>query len=60
MGNLYYYIIAVSLSIIWSVAYFAFNLGAYIHLLIVMAIVSLIMSLIQDDVRLIRKRENNI
>lgn len=60
MGNLYYYIIAVFFSIVWAITFFAFDLGAYIHLLIVMAVISLILSVIQDDVKLIINRKKKI
>jgi hypothetical protein len=46
MGNLLY-IIAVILIIGWAIGFFAFNAGALIHLLLVIAIIVVLLRVIQ-------------
>jgi len=46
MGNLLY-IVAVILIIAWAIGFFAFQLGWFIHLLIVIAIIAIVFKLIQ-------------
>jgi hypothetical protein len=46
MGNLLY-VIAVILIIGWAIGFFAYNLGAIIHILLVIAIISIILRVIQ-------------
>ena len=46
MGNLLY-IIAVILIIGWAIGFFAYNLGTIIHILLVIAIISILLRAIQ-------------
>lgn len=46
MGNLLY-IIAVILVIGWAIGFFAFNAGAIIHILLVIAVIAIILRVIQ-------------
>ena len=46
MGNLLY-IIAVILIIGWAIGFFAFNVGAIIHVLLVIAVIVIILRVIQ-------------
>jgi hypothetical protein len=46
MGNLLY-IIAVILIIGWAIGFFAFNIGAIIHILLVIAIIAILLRVIQ-------------
>jgi hypothetical protein len=46
MGNLLY-VIAVILIIGWAIGFFAYNLGAIIHILLVIAIISILVRVIQ-------------
>ena len=46
MGNLFY-IIAVILIIGWAIGFFAFNIGAIIHILLVIAIIAILLRVIQ-------------
>jgi hypothetical protein len=46
MGNLLY-IIAVILIIGWAIGFFAFNAGAIIHTLLVIALIAVILRVIQ-------------
>jgi len=46
MGNLLY-IIAVILLIGWAIGFFAYSLGAMIHLLIVIAVIVVLIRIIQ-------------
>ena len=46
MGNLLY-LIAVILIIGWAIGYFAFNIGAIIHILLVIAIIAILLRVIQ-------------
>jgi hypothetical protein len=48
MGNLLY-LIAVILVIGWAIGFFAFNVGGIIHILLVIAIISLIFRVIQGN-----------
>jgi len=46
MSNLLY-IFAVILIILWAIGYFAYSLGAIIHILLVIAIIAILLRLIQ-------------
>ncbi len=46
MGNLLY-VISVILIIGWAIGFFAYNLGAIIHILLVIAIISILLRVIQ-------------
>lgn len=46
MGNLLY-IIAMVLIIGWAIGFFAFNAGAIIHFLLVVAVIAIILRVIQ-------------
>ena len=46
MGNLLY-IIAVILIIGWAIGFFAFNVDAIIHILLVIAVIAIILRVIQ-------------
>ena len=46
MGNLLY-ILAVILIIGWAIGFFAYNLGTIIHILLVIAIISILIRAIQ-------------
>ena len=46
MGNLLY-IIAVILIIGWAIGFFAFNIGAIIHILLIIAIIAILLRVIQ-------------
>jgi hypothetical protein len=46
MSNLLY-LIAIILIIAWAIGFFAFNLGAVIHILLVIAIISILLRIIQ-------------
>ncbi len=46
VGNLLY-IIAVILLIGWAIGFFAFNVGAIIHLLLVIALIAILLRVIQ-------------
>ncbi|RYG03474.1 MAG: lmo0937 family membrane protein [Chitinophagaceae bacterium] len=46
MGNLLY-LIAVILVIAWAIGFFAFNLGAIIHILLVIALIAVILRIIR-------------
>ena len=46
MSNLLY-LVAVILIIFWAIGFFAFNLGAIIHILLVIAIISILLRIIQ-------------
>ncbi len=46
MGNLLY-IIAVILIIGWAIGFFAYSVGAIIHILLVIAIIAIIVRMIQ-------------
>jgi hypothetical protein len=48
MGNLLY-IIAVVLIILWAVGYFAFSAGAIIHILLVIAVITILLRIIQGE-----------
>jgi hypothetical protein len=45
MGNLLY-AVAVILVILWAIGYFAFSVGAIIHILLVIAIIAILLRLI--------------
>jgi hypothetical protein len=46
MSNLLY-TVAVILIILWAVGYFAYNVGAIIHILLLIAVIAIILRLIQ-------------
>ncbi len=48
MGNLLY-IIAVILIIGWALGFFFFSLGAFIHLLLIFAVIAILFRLIRGD-----------
>ncbi len=48
MGNLLY-LIAVILIIFWAIGFFAYSIGAIIHLLLVFAIISILLRIIQGN-----------
>ena len=48
MGNLLYGI-AVILIIIWAIGFFAYSAGAIIHVLLVIAIISILLRVIQGN-----------
>lgn len=47
MGNLLY-IIAVILLIAWSIGYFGYATGGIIHVLLIIALISLIIQIVQN------------
>lgn len=46
MGNLLY-IVAVILIIVWLVGFFAFHVGGFIHVLLVIAVIVILLRVIQ-------------
>jgi hypothetical protein len=48
MGNLLYFI-AIILIIGWALGFFLFSLGAFIHLLLIFAIIAILFRLIRGD-----------
>ncbi len=48
MGNLLY-TIAIVLIIIWAIGFFAYSLGAIIHVLLVIAVIAVLLRVIQGD-----------
>jgi hypothetical protein len=48
MGNLLY-TIAVILIIIWAIGFFAYSVGAIIHLLLVIAVIAVLIRIIQGN-----------
>jgi hypothetical protein len=46
MGNLLYFI-AVILLIFWAIGFFAFSVGSIIHVLLVIALISVILQIIR-------------
>lgn len=46
MGNLLY-LIAVVFIILWAIGYFAYSIGAIIHLLLIIAVVAILLRIIQ-------------
>ena len=48
MGNLLY-TIAVILVVIWAIGFFAYSAGSIIHLLLIIAVISVILRVIQGD-----------
>jgi hypothetical protein len=48
MGNLLY-AVAVILIILWAIGYFAFSLGAIIHILLVIAVISILLRIISGS-----------
>ncbi len=54
MNNLLY-ILAVILVIFWAIGFFAYSAGGIIHILLIIAIVSVLLRFIQGDDRVIDK-----
>lgn len=50
MGNLLY-IIAVIMVIFWAVGFFAYSVGAIIHILLVLALISILVRIISGNKR---------
>ena len=48
MGNLLY-LVAVLLIIFWAIVFFAYSAGGIIHVLLVIAVISIILRVIQGD-----------
>ncbi len=48
MGNLLY-LIAVVLVILWAIGFFAYSAGSIIHLLLVIALVSVLLNIIRGN-----------
>jgi hypothetical protein len=48
MGNILY-LIAVILIIIWAVGFFAYSAGSIIHILLVIALISIILRIIKGN-----------
>ncbi|MBK9454504.1 MAG: lmo0937 family membrane protein [Chitinophagales bacterium] len=46
MGNLLY-IVAIVLLILWALGFFVYSLGAVIHILLILAIISILVRIIQ-------------
>ena len=47
MGNILY-LVAVVLIILWAIGYFAYSLGALIHILLVFALISILLRVIGE------------
>ncbi len=48
MGNLLY-LIAVVLILFWAIGFFAYSAGAIIHILLVIAVISILLRIIQGN-----------
>ncbi len=48
MGNLLY-VIAVILVIFWAIGFFAYSAGSIIHILLVIAVISILIRIIQGN-----------
>jgi len=48
MGNLLY-LIAIVLVIAWAIGFFAYSIGGIIHLLLVIAVISILFRIIRGD-----------
>ncbi len=48
MGSLLY-LVAVVLIILWAIGYFAFSVGAIIHILLVIAVIAILLRLISGS-----------
>lgn len=48
MGNLLY-LVALILIIGWAIGYFAFNVGGIIHILLVIALISILLRIISGE-----------
>ena len=48
MGNLLY-TVAVVLVILWAIGFFAYNVGGIIHILLVIAVISIILRVIRGE-----------
>lgn len=51
MGNLLY-IIAIVLIVLWAVGFFAYSAGAVIHILLVIAVISVLLRIISGNKRI--------
>ncbi|MFA5329568.1 MAG: lmo0937 family membrane protein [Prolixibacteraceae bacterium] len=47
--NTILYLIAVILVILWAIGFFAYSLGAIIHILLVLALISILLRIIRGD-----------
>ena len=52
MGNILY-VIAVVMIIIWAIGFFAYSVGAIIHLLLVIALISFLVKIISGRKRVV-------
>ena len=52
MGNILY-VVAVVMIIIWAIGFFAFSIGAIIHLLLVIALISFLVRIISGNKRVV-------
>ncbi|TAH44319.1 MAG: lmo0937 family membrane protein [Bacteroidetes bacterium] len=48
MGN-FLYLFAVVFVILWAIGYFAYSIGAIIHLLLILALISVLLRIIRGD-----------
>jgi len=48
MGNLLY-VIAVVLIIFWAIGFFAYSVGSVIHILLIIALISILLRVIRGD-----------
>jgi hypothetical protein len=48
MGNILY-VVAVILIIFWAIGFFAYSVGAVIHLLLVLAVISILIKIISGN-----------
>jgi Family of unknown function (DUF5670) len=48
MGNILY-IVAVVLIVFWAIGFFAYSVGSIIHILLVIALISILLRVIQGD-----------
>lgn len=53
MGNILY-VVAVVLIIFWAIGFFAFSVGAIIHVLLVVAVISFLVRIISGSKSVIR------
>jgi len=51
MGNLLY-IVAIVLIVLWAVGFFAYSAGAVIHILLVIAVISILLRIISGNKRI--------
>jgi hypothetical protein len=50
MGNILYYV-ALGLIIFWAIGFFAYSVGAIIHILLVIALISIFVRIISSNKR---------